>query len=150
MPIGGMYDTWISGSDVKSFCCYGVVVFEKPSRSSCTFTRSACPPSAWQLGASLGDRARMGEATSKYVHACCVRGVVLRSHNHGTLLPWCACCRMAQSTDLLANARRTLADTGETAGVITTELARNRATLENARSNVRAWLCPVVCGALRL
>ena len=25
MPIRGMYDTWISGSDVKSFCCYGLV-----------------------------------------------------------------------------------------------------------------------------
>jgi hypothetical protein len=25
MPIRGMYDTWISGSDVNSFCCYGLV-----------------------------------------------------------------------------------------------------------------------------
>ncbi len=25
MPISGMYDTWISGSDVNSFCCYGLV-----------------------------------------------------------------------------------------------------------------------------
>jgi hypothetical protein len=23
MPVRGMYDTWISGSDVNSFCCYG-------------------------------------------------------------------------------------------------------------------------------
>jgi hypothetical protein len=46
MPTRGMYDTWISGSDVDSFCCYGLVylldswylVFEKPSRSSYTFT----------------------------------------------------------------------------------------------------------------
>jgi hypothetical protein len=46
MPIRGMYDTWISGSDVNSFCCYGLcsipsgflVVFEKPNRSSFTFT----------------------------------------------------------------------------------------------------------------
>ncbi len=35
MPTRGMYDTWISGSDVNSFCCYGfvsgfLVVFEKP------------------------------------------------------------------------------------------------------------------------
>jgi hypothetical protein len=46
MPIGGMYDTWTSGSDVYSLCCYGFVylldsweiVFEKPNRSSFTFT----------------------------------------------------------------------------------------------------------------
>jgi hypothetical protein len=25
MPVGGMYATWISGSDVNSFCCYGLV-----------------------------------------------------------------------------------------------------------------------------
>jgi hypothetical protein len=25
MPTRGMYDTWISGSDVNSFCCYGLV-----------------------------------------------------------------------------------------------------------------------------
>jgi hypothetical protein len=46
MPIGGMYDTWTSGSDFNSLCCYGLVylldsweiVFEKPNRSSFTFT----------------------------------------------------------------------------------------------------------------
>jgi hypothetical protein len=41
MPTRGMYDTWISGSDVNSFCCIPsgfVVVFEKPNRSSFTFT----------------------------------------------------------------------------------------------------------------
>jgi hypothetical protein len=26
----GMYDTWISGSDVNSFCCYGSVTFGIP------------------------------------------------------------------------------------------------------------------------
>ncbi len=41
MPTRGMYDTWISGSDVNPFCCYGLVylfwiVFEKPNRSSFT------------------------------------------------------------------------------------------------------------------
>jgi hypothetical protein len=37
MPTRGMCDTWISGSDVNSFCCHGlVVVFEKPHRSSFT------------------------------------------------------------------------------------------------------------------
>jgi hypothetical protein len=25
MPIRGTYDTWISDSDVNSFCCYGFV-----------------------------------------------------------------------------------------------------------------------------
>ncbi len=43
------HDTWVSGSDVNSFCCYGLVkpsgflvVLEKPTRSSCTctFTRT--------------------------------------------------------------------------------------------------------------
>jgi hypothetical protein len=24
-PVMGMYDTWINGSDVNSFCCYGFV-----------------------------------------------------------------------------------------------------------------------------
>jgi hypothetical protein len=47
MPIRGMYDTWISGCDVNYFCCYGLAlsipsgflaVFEKPNRSSFTFT----------------------------------------------------------------------------------------------------------------
>jgi hypothetical protein len=44
--IGGMYDTWISGSDVNSFYCDDLfsvpsgflVVFEKPYRSSFAFT----------------------------------------------------------------------------------------------------------------
>ncbi len=42
-PFRGMYDTCISGSDVNSLCCYGLVYrfdswlcFEKPNRSSCT------------------------------------------------------------------------------------------------------------------
>ncbi len=45
MPIRGMYDTWISGSDVNSFLLLWLsipsgflVVFEKPNRSSFTFT----------------------------------------------------------------------------------------------------------------
>ncbi len=41
MPIGDMYDTWISGSYVNSFCCYGLVHLldsEKPNRRSFTFT----------------------------------------------------------------------------------------------------------------
>jgi hypothetical protein len=46
MPIRGMYDTWISGSDVNySFCCSGLVflvVFEKP-RSSYTFSFTILP-----------------------------------------------------------------------------------------------------------
>ncbi len=64
MPTRGMYDTWISGSDVNPFCCYGLVlipsgflvVFEKPNRSSFTFTfttaqRGAASP---QLLTALG------------------------------------------------------------------------------------------------
>ncbi len=54
--------------------------------------------------------------------------------------------RMATNTDKLANARRTLAETTETAVVITTELDRNRATLESARRNVSVCMC--VCSRL--
>ena len=58
---------------------------------------------------------------------------------------------MATNTDKLANARRTLAETTETAVVITTELDRNRATLESARRNVCVCVCARAwCAALLL